>query len=109
MEFYEDLEQSLLEAIAIEKGGLPLEEKENMAATTYIVANIENKLIDEIIELRKTQDMTQAQLARLTGYKQQAISRLEKKENSPTLRVFTNIVYALGYDLKLVKRNTAEE
>ena len=71
MGFYEDLEQSLLEAIAIEKGGLPLEEKENMVATTYIVANIENKLIDEIIELfcaDKTHD-TSRKGVKATGYR----------------------------------------
>ena len=104
MGFYEDMEKSLLEAIAMEKGGLPLTEKEDMPAMTYVVSDAEKKLVDQMVVIRKEKKMSQAQLARLTGYKQQAISRLEKKENSPTLRVFANILYALGYELQIVKR-----
>ena len=37
MGFYEDIEKSLLEAIEMEKGNIPLAEKENMPAPTYVV------------------------------------------------------------------------
>ena len=56
--------------------------------------------------LRKEQNMSQNKLAELTGNKQQAISRLEKNEHSPSLKLFYSIVNALGYDIKLVKQNT---
>lgn len=36
MKFYDDLENGLLEAIAIEKGEIPVIEKENMPAPTFI-------------------------------------------------------------------------
>lgn len=36
MGFYEDIEKSLLEAIEIEKGNIPLAEKENMPAPTFV-------------------------------------------------------------------------
>ena len=49
-------------------------------------------------------DMTQTELAELTGSKQQVISRIEKKENSPSLRMFCNMLQALGYELQIVKR-----
>ena len=103
MGFYEDLERGLLEAIAMEKGEIQVVEKENMPAPTFVAADMEKKLIDEIVQIRKEQNMSQSKLAELTGNKQQAISRTENKEHSPSLKLFYSMVNALGYDLKLVK------
>ncbi len=64
----------------------------------------EYRLIGEMISLRKEEKVTQGELAKLVGSKQQVISRIEKKENSPSLRSFCNILNALGYELKIVKR-----
>jgi DNA-binding XRE family transcriptional regulator len=64
----------------------------------------EYRLIGEMISLRKKEKITQSQLAKLTGYKQQVISRIERKDNSPSLRIFSNILNALGYELKIVKK-----
>ena len=44
------------------------------------------------------------QLADMIGSKQQVISRIEKRENSPSLKNFCNILNALGYELQIVKR-----
>ncbi len=103
MSFYEDLEKGLLEAIEMEKGNIPLVSRENMPAPTYFAEDKEKKLIDELVAIRKEQNISQAQLAKLTGNKQQAISRIETKENSPSLKLFYNLLNALGYDLKIVK------
>lgn len=103
MGFYEDIERSLLEAIEMEKGNIPLEQRENMPAPTFIAADREKELIDELVNLRKEQNISQSQLAKLTGNKQQAISRIEKKEHSPSLKLFFSMVNALGYDLQIVK------
>ena len=43
----------------------------------------EYRLIGEMTALRKAGKITQEELARLTGSRQQVISRIEKKENSP--------------------------
>ena len=64
----------------------------------------EYRLIGEMVSLRKSQKVSQSQLARLTGNKQQVISRIEKKENCPTLKTFCNLLSVLGYELKIVKR-----
>ena len=64
----------------------------------------EYRLIGEMISLRKEEKVTQGELAKLVGSKQQVISRIEKRENSPSLRGFCNILNALGYELKIVKR-----
>ena len=106
MGFYEDMEKSLLEAIEIEHGNIPLVQKGNMPAPTFVAADAEKTLIDEFILLRKKQNISQAQLAVLTNTKQQAISRIEKKEHSPSLKLFYSLVHTLGYDLKIVKRDT---
>lgn len=65
----------------------------------------EYRLIEEMISLRKMEKVTQEELAELTGSKQQVISRIEKKENSPSLKSFCNILGALGYELQIVKRS----
>ena len=64
----------------------------------------EYRLIEEMTVLRKAERITQSDLAEMTGSRQQVISRIEKKENSPSLRCFCNILNALGYELKIVKR-----
>ena len=102
-EIFENTMQGLLEAIAIEKGVLPLEKKENMPISIYTVPERDAELIDEAISIRKTQKISQNKLAELTGNRQQAISRIENREHSPSLKTFCNIVHALGYDLKIVK------
>lgn len=66
----------------------------------------EYKLIGEMISLRKQEKITQAELAKLTGNKQQVISRIERKESIPTIRAFSHILDALGYELKIVKKGT---
>lgn len=64
----------------------------------------EYRLIGEMIHLRKQEKITQSKLAELTGNRQQVISRIEKKENNPSLRMFCNILSALGYELQIVKK-----
>ena len=64
----------------------------------------EYELIGEMIRLRKEEKITQNQLASITGNHQQVISRIEQKENSPSLRLFCKILSALGYELKIVKK-----
>ena len=79
MGFYESLEKELLEAIEIKNGAISLTEKENMPAPTFVASDKEKELIDEIVSIRKAQNISQSELAELTGNKQQTISRLEKR------------------------------
>lgn len=64
----------------------------------------EYRLVGEMIQLRKQANITQNELANLTGNKQQVISRIENRDNCPSLRIFCNLLYALGYELQIVKR-----
>ena len=104
--FFDETMQGLLEAIAIEKGEISLIQKENMPSPTFVASDKEKELIDELITLRKKNNVSQSQLAERTGNKQQAISRIEKKEHSPSLKLFYSMVDALGYELRIVKKET---
>jgi len=64
----------------------------------------EYRLLGEMIAIRRQQHITQGELARKVGSRQQVISRIEKKEQSPTLKTFCNMLDALGYKLEIVKR-----
>ena len=72
--FFDETMQGLLEAVAISKGEIPLVAKADMPAPTFVAADMERKLIDETVQIRKEQNMSQRKLAELTGNKQQAIS-----------------------------------
>ena len=73
---------------------------------TWEESRAEYKLIGEMISLRKQEGITQSQLAVITGNKQQVISRIEQREHVPSLKLFSNILDALGYEIKIVKKQT---
>lgn len=104
MGLYEELEKSLLEAIEIEKGNVPLVEKNAMPAKTFYVSDKENALIEEFVLLRKKEKVSQKEIADRLGSKQQAISRVENCQHSPSLKLFNSMVDVLGYELKIVKK-----
>lgn len=78
---------------------------DNHFSNSWDESRTEYKLMGEIIRLRKEKGLSQAELAKRTGYKQQVISRIEKKENSPTLKTLCGILDVLDYDIQLVKKN----
>ena len=64
----------------------------------------EYRLIGEMISLRKQENITQKELAKLTGKTQQTISKIERRESIPTIAAFNKLLNVLGYELKIVKR-----
>lgn len=103
---FEDTMQGLLEAVEISKGNLPLEKHKDMPAPTYYVADCDGELIDRIIEIRKKENVSQAELAEMTGNSQQSISRFEQKTHSSSIKLFSSIINALGYEVQLVKKSS---
>ncbi|MDD3339350.1 MAG: helix-turn-helix transcriptional regulator [Lachnospiraceae bacterium] len=91
-------EINVKEAIAKERDNNP------KFAKAWDESRTEYKLLAELVQLRKEQKITQTELARRTGNKQQVISRIEKRENSPTLKTFCSLLNSLGYDLQIVKQ-----
>jgi len=70
-------------------------------------SRMEYRLLGELIRLRKEKGISQIDLANRAGYKQQAISRIEKKENSPTLKTLCALADVLDVDIKFVPRHQA--
>lgn len=103
--FSDDTMQGLLEAVEIKNGSIPLVERKGMDYNTLYVDDLDTDLINSLIEIRKDSKMSQSDLAKKIGSNQQAISRFEKNEHNPSLRLFHTIVNALGYELQIVKKH----
>ena len=64
----------------------------------------EYRILGELVRLRKEKGITQVELAQKSGYKQQVISRIEKNENSPTLKTLCSLADVLDVDIILVPK-----
>lgn len=60
-------------------------------------------IIDELIERRHAQGMTQRELAEAASLTQSVIARLESKKTVPQLDTLVKVAAALDCDLQLVK------
>ena len=88
------IEQKLNEKIA----------KDPAFAQVWEDSRNEYRLLHEVTQIRKELNLTQKQLADMSGNSQQEISRLEKMEHSPALRTLCRVVNSMGYELVLKKR-----
>lgn len=68
-------------------------------------SKMEYALIGQLTELRKAQSISQKELAERTKKSQQAISRIEKNEVNPSLKIICQIADSLGYELKLLPKS----
>ena len=67
-------------------------------------SRMEYAVLGELIKIRKGQGLSQSELAKKSGNKQQVISRIENKENSPTLKTVCSLLNALDYEIQLVPK-----
>lgn len=72
--------------------------------TSYEMLKMDYDLIDQIIRVRKSMKITQAQLAKSANVSQQAISRLEKEKHIPKMDTLMRIIDGLGMRLTLTER-----
>ena len=70
-------------------------------------SRMEYQLLGELVKLRKEKGISQVELAKITGYKQQVISRIEKRENSPTLKTLCSLADVLDVEIRFVPRERA--
>lgn len=63
------------------------------------------EIIDQLIQLRKSQGLTQKDLAAAANLAQPAIARLENKSAVPQLDTFVKVAGALGYTIELVQQS----
>lgn len=61
-------------------------------------------LIIQIQTIRECKDISQSELAKMSGTKQEVISRMETGKNIPSLDSFCNMVNCLGYEVTLKKK-----
>ena len=59
---------------------------------------------EQLTQIRKDSKLSQKDLAALTGYSQQTISRIENKSFAPSLKSLCDLANAMGYDLRLVRK-----
>ena len=68
----------------------------------------EYSVLGKLVKLRKEKGLSQAELAKKSGNKQQVISRIENRENSPTLKTLCSLLDVMDYDIVLVPRQSSE-
>lgn len=61
----------------------------------------EYSIIQAVIDARKSKNMTQKQLAELTGINQSDISRIEKGTANPSLNTLRRLAKGMGMELQL--------
>lgn len=61
----------------------------------------EYNLIEKFVETRKRKNITQKELAEVTGVSQQAISRLELEKHMPKIDTFIKILDGLDLELTI--------
>lgn len=64
----------------------------------------EYRLIDKIVSERKRKNMTQKELASITGISQQSISRLEREKHIPQIDTFIKLLDGLGLELTIIAK-----
>jgi DNA-binding XRE family transcriptional regulator len=77
----------------------PADERGNRPAVAYARVSIARK----IIQARKAAGLSQQELARLAGVRQETISRLESGKHSPTIRTVDKIDAALRQAMRRKK------
>ena len=64
----------------------------------------EREFAISMIYARKSKNMTQKQLSKMTGISQGKLSKIENGEANPTLKVMSKIANALGMNISLVPK-----
>lgn len=80
------------------------ERKDEKFDLEYKKIKQEYKLIEKLIETRKEKNITQKELAEVTGVSQQAISRLELEKHIPKIDTFIRILDGLDLELTIVQK-----
>jgi ribosome-binding protein aMBF1 (putative translation factor) len=93
-----DVSQTITDALAADS---ELKQMWDESRTEYNV-------LGALVKLRKEKGISQVELAEKSGNKQQVISRIENRENSPTLKTLCSILDVLDYDIQFVPRHKAE-
>lgn len=67
-------------------------------------SRMEFEILAQLTKLRNEKGWTQEEFAKKIGTKQQVVSRIEKKEQSPTLKTLCNMAKVLDVDINFTPR-----
>jgi ribosome-binding protein aMBF1 (putative translation factor) len=76
-----------------------VDNKENVAISTMI-----SDLISQMVIVRNKKNLTQRQLAEITGIKQSVIEKIEKLQEIPRIDTLAKIYYHLGISLTMEEK-----
>lgn len=82
-----------------------IKEMDPMSKFLYEVEDIEYRLIENLIAERKRKNLTQLDISKITGMSQQAISRIEKYGNRPSLTNLLKYMKAITLDINSIFSN----
>ena len=71
-------------------------------------SRMEFEILAKLTRLRNEKGLTQKELAEKMGKQQQTISKIEKREKSPTLTTLCNLANALDVDIELIPRKNTQ-
>jgi DNA-binding XRE family transcriptional regulator len=83
-----------------------LREKDVEFKQAWDESRMEYRLLGEIARIRKEKGLSQKELAEKSGSMQQMISRIEKHEQSPTLKTLCSMANVLDVEIMFVPRKT---
>lgn len=86
-----------------------IDELDNESQFLYQVEDMEYKLIENLVKARKRLKMTQKDISKITGMTQQAVSRIEKYGNKPSLTNLLKYMRALNVDINLIFNETTTQ
>ena len=72
---------------------------ENKELYSLEILNIQYKLIENLHRVRLEKNMSQSDVAKITGLSQQAVSRIETFQYSPSLPTLIKYMNALNIDI----------
>lgn len=76
-----------------------------MSKFLYEVADQEYQLIERLVNERKRKELTQLDISKITGMSQQAVSRIEKYGNKPSLTNLLKYMKAVRLDINSIFNN----
>jgi Predicted transcriptional regulators len=82
-----------------------IKEMDSMSKFLYDVEDIEYRLIENLVAERKRKNLTQLDISKITGMSQQAISRIEKYGNRPSLTNLLKYMKAIKLDINSIFSN----
>ena len=86
-----------------------LNDESRVSSVERETIEFEVALIGKMIEAREEKKLSQRELAELSGIKQPAIARIEKRKSSPQIDTVIKLLAPLGYTLSIVPRKNIQK